>query len=285
MRLAQLPPIVALALACMLAPTPDASAEIYRWVDREGRLHFTEQLERVPRAHRRAARDRARRANAAPLQTYSGRAPAAQAQARGLSRYDKEVRVPFVADGTLMRITARVNDLVDAPFLIDTGASGISLPSHVAEDLGIRVRPDTPTVRVTTANGVVSRAVVTLRSVELGRARVENLEATINPSMKVGLLGGNFFNNFVYRVDAAESVITLVPNEQIRGGLRAKDWKERFESLRDPLARLEAHLESGEVRRKGERAELERRRTTLQARLEELEVEANRLDVPQAWRE
>ena len=286
MRLVPFPPTLALLLvACALLPAQGVSAEVYRWTDDEGRLHFTERIERVPREHRAAARKRASRASTAPLQTYSGAAPAARAPARGLSRYDQEVRVPFIADGTLMRVTARVNDLVEAPFLIDTGASGISLPSHVAEDLGIRVRPDTPTIRVTTANGVVSRSVVTLRSVELGRARVENLEATINPSMDIGLLGGNFFNNFVYRVDAAESAITLVPNEQIRGGLRAKDWKERFRSLRNPLARLAAHLESGEVRRKGERAELERRRVALQMRLEELEMEANRLDVPQAWRE
>ena len=48
---------------------------------------------------------------------------------------------------------------------------------------------------------------------------MEGLNATINPAMEVGLLGGDFFNNFVYRVDAAASVITLVPNDRMRGGL------------------------------------------------------------------
>jgi clan AA aspartic protease (TIGR02281 family) len=184
-----------------------------------------------------------------------------------------------------MRVTARVNDQLDVPFLIDTGASGVSLPSHVAEQLGIRVGPETPTVHVTTANGVVSRAVVPLGAIELGRARVERLEATINPSMGIGLLGGTFFNNFVYRVDAAESVITLVPNDQIRGGLRERDWRQRFQRIRDPLTRLEAHLDRGMVQRKGELAILEQRRAELRARLEELETEANRLDVPHTWRE
>jgi hypothetical protein len=39
------------------------------------------------------------------------------------------------------------------------------------------------------------------------------------------------------------------------------------------------------VLRKGELALLERRRTDLRVRLEALEVEANRLDVPHTWRE
>ena len=283
MRMAHLLPSIALIGALTWAQT--VSAEIYRWTDAEGRLHFTQRLDRVPRALRKAAREAAEQPASDALQIYSAPTPAARASASGGSRYDDEVRIPFRPDGNLMRVTARVNDLVDAPFLIDTGASGISLPSHVAEALGIRVRPDTPTVRVITANGVVSRAVVMLSSVELGRARVTQLAATINPSMEVGLLGGTFFNNFVYRVDAAESVITLVPNQLIRGGLREDAWRQRFQRIRDPLARLESHLERGVVKRNGELARLDRHREELRARLDELEDEANRLDVPYAWRE
>ena len=283
MPMAQLLPFIALIGA--LFATPPVSAEIYRWTDAEGRLHFTQHLERVPREHREGARERARQPASAALQTYASPTAPARVSATRSTRFDQQVHVPFRAEGNLMRVTARVNDQLDVPFLIDTGASGVSLPSHVAEALGIRVRPDTPTVQVTTANGVVSRAVVVLDSIDLGRARVESLEATINPSMAVGLLGGTFFNNFVYRVDAAESVITLVPNDQIRGGLREQDWRERFQRIRDPLARLEAHLERGAVQRGGELELLERRRAELRARLDELVTEANRLDVPHAWRE
>jgi clan AA aspartic protease (TIGR02281 family) len=278
-----LPPIA--LVGALIALAPAVSAEIYRWTDAEGRLHFTQDLERVPREQRERARAAARRPTSAAVQTYASPTPPARAVAARASRYDQEVRVPFRAEGNLMRVTARVNDQLDVPFLIDTGASGVSLPSRVAEQLGIRVGPETPTVHVTTANGVVSRPVVLLDAIELARARVERLEATINPSMSVGLLGGTFFNNFVYRVDAAESVITLVPNDQIRGGLRERDWRQRFQSLRDPLARLEGHLERGVVQRRGELEILERRRAELRARLDELESEANRLDVPHAWRE
>jgi len=146
--------------SCALFGAGGAAAEIYRWTDAEGRLHFTQHLERVPREQRERAREQARQPASGALQTYaSPTVPARASMARG-ARFDQEVHIPFRAEGNLMRVTARVNDQLEVPFLIDTGASGVSLPSHVAEALGIRVRSDTPTVHVTTANGVVSRAVV-----------------------------------------------------------------------------------------------------------------------------
>ena len=260
-----------------------ATAEIYRWTDAEGRLHFTENLAKVPEAKRDEARRAAAKQSSRKLQTYSS-ATAHVAERRPAARRGGEIRVPFERDGSLMRVDVQLNDLVTTPFYVDTGASGVSLPSHVAEQLGIPIRPDMPHVRVVTANGMTSRPLVTLDAVQLGGARVEGLEATVNPAMSIGLLGGTFFNNFVYRVDAAESEIRLVPNDRIRGGLGEQEWRKRFLQVREPLARLDAHLEEAVVLRKGERARLERRRSELSKSLEELEQDANRLEVPYTWR-
>lgn len=270
------------AASCVLFGAADAAAEIYRWTDAQGRLHFTESLDQVPPQYREGARHDAQAQPPSKFQTYSRPTRAQVAQA---NRYSEQIRIPFVRDGSLMRVDVRLNDQISAPFLIDTGASGVSLPSHVAEQLGIRVRPDTPHVKMFTAAGVVTRPVVTLQSVQLGRARIEGLDATINPAMHVGLLGGTFFNNFIYQVDAAANEILLMPNERLRGGLDEAAWRARFESLRDPIARLDAYLASGDVVRRSERERLERNRAALHAQLEELERHANRLEVPQAWRQ
>jgi clan AA aspartic protease (TIGR02281 family) len=268
--------------SCALFGAGGAAAEIYRWTDAEGRLHFTESLDQVPPQYRKQARRGAQAQPPSKFHTYT--APT-RGQTRQTGRYGEQIRIPFARDGSLMRVDVRLNDQLSAPFLIDTGASGVSLPSHVAEQLGIRVRSDTPHINVITAAGMVARPVVTLQSVQLGRARVEGLEATINPAMQVGLLGGTFFNNFIYQVDAAAGEILLVPNERLRGGLDEAAWRARFESLRDPIARLDAFLGAEETLRRGERERLERRRTALLEQLEELERRANRLDVPQAWRQ
>jgi clan AA aspartic protease (TIGR02281 family) len=275
-----------LRIACLLAAlgSAPAHAEIYQWTDAEGRVHYTQHLDRVPPAQREAAMQSSRpQGKPGALQTYSS--PAAQAPSgTRAARLARELRIPFEREGTLMRVNVRLNDSLTAPFYIDTGASGIALPPHFADRLGIRVGRDTTHVPVHTANGVVSLPLVVLESVELGGARVENLQATLNPNMQVGLLGGSFFNNFVYRVDAAESVITLAPNDGMRGGLDAEAWRARFAQLRAPLSRLEAHLQ-GLGARDPERSQLEAHRVELRAALEALDAEADRQRVPQNWRE
>jgi clan AA aspartic protease (TIGR02281 family) len=273
-------------LGLVLFGAQSASAEIFRWVDAQGRVHFTERLDQVPPEHRRDALRRNNVERPDALSTYSGpaRGEAAPPRARALRR-GETLRIPFSRDGSLMRVSVRLNDAVSAPFYVDTGASGVSLPSHLAERLGIHIGRDTPHVRVATANGVVARPVVVLDAVQVGGARVEGLQATVNPAMQVGLLGGTFFNNFVYRVDAAEGVITLEPNDRIRGGLDAEGWRRRFRSVRDPLERLEAYLADRDVSRAGERRRLEARRAELRESLSMLEDEANRFDVPVTWRE
>lgn len=272
------------AALCALFWCDAALAEIYRWTDADGKLHFTQSLDQVPPQYREQAR---RDAEAAPgparLQIYSN-------SERGdtspdTESYGEQIRIPFVRDGSLMRVSVLLNGHFAAPFLIDTGASGISLPSYVAEQLGIRIRPDTPHVEVITAAGVVSRPLVTLESVQLGRARVEGIEATVNPAMQIGLLGGTFFNNFVYQVDAAKSEIVLVRNERIRGGLDEESWRARFRSVREPLERLDAYLASEQTLRASERERLERNRAALSAQLEDLERRANQHGVPQIWRQ
>jgi clan AA aspartic protease (TIGR02281 family) len=272
--------------ACLLAALAAGPvlADIYQWTDADGRVHFTQHLDRVPPAQRETALRGARpQGQPDAVQTYAS--PAPQGAPRRAARLARELRIPFVRVGTLMRVEVRLNDQLTAPFYIDTGASGVALPPQLAARLGLRVGPDTPHVEIETANGRVSRPVVRLASVALGAARVEDLEATLNPSMDVGLLGGSFFNNFVYRVDAAESVITLSPNDGMRGGLDADAWRARFAEVRGLLARLDAHLAGEASLPADERVELEGRRAELRAALEALDAEADRQRVPQTWRE
>jgi clan AA aspartic protease (TIGR02281 family) len=269
--------LVALALG---AP---AAAEIYRWTDASGRVHFTQDLLRVPAEQRAQAVAAASAAPAADrLQIFPSREEAPMRVAT--PRAGGVLRVPFEQAGTLMLVEVRLNDGPVAPFLVDTGASHISIPAALVAQLGLRVGPDTPRVPVETANGRIAVPVVMLDSVQVGDARVEHLEAYVNPSMEVGLLGGSFFNNFVYQVDAASSVITLVANERVRGGLTEAQWRGRFRELRGLLAELDQHLASPPAR-DGRVRELAERRSELELVLRDLEREANSASVPHTWRD
>jgi clan AA aspartic protease (TIGR02281 family) len=278
---------LAWALVWVVGASSAAKAEIYQWTDASGRLHFSQDLSQVPPAKR----NQAVKAASAPkardrLQVYSSggggaAAPAPRAAAR---RPGGTMRIPFKRQGTLMRVDVLLNDRVKAPFLIDTGASGISIPWAIAQQLGLRIGPSTPRIRIRTANGVISEPIVELRSVQLGPARVNGLKAAVSGSMDIGLLGGAFFNNFVYQVDSSASVITLAPNARVRAGLDQTQWQERFEAIREPLARVEAYLEKGGFMDKSRVRDLESHRDKLRAALGELEGQANRASVPRGWR-
>jgi clan AA aspartic protease (TIGR02281 family) len=271
-------------IALLVLATAPVAAEVYRWTDEQGRLHFAQSLDQVPDRFREAALASASEAGApeSPVQTYrsSDAAPTRRSTGR-----DGALRIPFERHGTLMKVEARVNDRVDVPFYVDTGASGVALPRAMVERLGIPLGPATPSVVVATANGPVRVPVVQLDSVELGGARVEALEATVISSMEIGLLGGSFFNHFVYAVDAAEGVISLRQNEGLRGGLDAEAWRGRFRALRGSLAVVEGFLGEGAAPGPNRRQQLEARRVELVRSLEALELEAARVGVPESWRE
>ncbi len=275
---------VAALLALGLLLALPATAEIYRWTDDQGGEHFTQDLSRVPADQRFRARNEAStRVERRRLQTYSS-PDAGAAQARRPRASGQTLRIPFEPDGTVMRVQALLNDSVAVPFLVDTGASGISIPQWVADRLGLRIGPATEWIRIQTANGLVVRPVVLLESVSVGDARVHNLPATVTPSLEFGLLGGTFFNNFVYRVDTAAGVISLTPNASVRGGLSEGQWRARFQELHQALARLDAYSQRLPETRSLRQGELARRRSALVQEIEALEQQANQLGVPQAWR-
>lgn len=275
---------VGIALVASLLLGPAASAEIYRWTDTQGRVHFTEDLGQVPAGQRAAAAEAARRRAASPsrLQTYERPESSPRPQPYAGSRV---LHVPFVKRGGAMLVQVRINDRVTAPFLVDTGASDVAIPASVAARAGIRVRSDAPRALYQTANGLVSKPLVTLDSIEVGEARLEDVRGSVSDAMEVGLLGGTFFNNFTLQIDPAASVLTLVRNDGVRSGLSERQWRDRFRELRGKLDRVERYLEENELTSRARVTQLEEARDRLARELEALETEADRSAVPQGWRE
>ncbi len=286
-----------LLVVAALAPPLTGRAEIYRWTDAQGRTHFSQDLGQVPPEQRAAARAAAEEAASRPgqdrLQRYSTGRPGSAGPAsrdRGspprasLGGRGRRHSIPFVSRHNLMFVQVRINDRVTAPFVVDTGASMITLPAALAAQLGIRVGPDTRRERFTTANGDIWEPIVRLESVQVGGARAEGLEASISASMDVGLLGGSFFNNFVYRVDAAAGHIELELNDAVRGGRSADQWREEFRELRHAIQRIDHFLANNQLTRLSRVREIQARRASFEARLRSLEREANAAGVPQTWR-
>lgn len=91
-------------------------------------------------------------------------------------------------------------------FLLDTGATEVSVPRHLANRLGLT--PGAPR-RVNTANGIVETRATVIDKIELGSITWRNVPAHINPGMGGDeiLLGMSALKNveFTHR----EGVLTL----------------------------------------------------------------------------
>ena len=272
------------AILSVLVPS-GAGADIYKWTDSEGRVHFTQDLGQVPDQHRHEAQLSRHRVRRNDLSKFESTGPPARRARAAVPGSGRRFEIPFEMRGSSMWVYVRINDRTTAPFIVDTGASDVAVPAHVAEQAGIVVDRDTPRATYQTANGLVSKPIILIDSVQVGDVRVEDVRGSVSENMPVGLLGGSFFNNFTFQIDPAAQMITLAPNDRVRSGISEKQWRQRFAAARGRLATLDAYMESNEFARESRRLELQSKRDALDAQLDELESEADRAGVPQAWRE
>ncbi len=134
----------------------------------------------------------------APLRLVAG-APAKTA-AGAASTGGEEIVIPVGPGGHFMA-TGSINGRTTR-FLLDTGATSISLSREEAERLGLDLTQGTP-VPISTAGGNFMGRALVLRSVRLGDVEVHNVQAVVTPaSMPFVLLGNSFLGRFQMRRDS-----------------------------------------------------------------------------------
>ena len=101
--------------------------------------------------------------------------------------------------------TGKIND-TEVTFLIDTGASYVSVPVRVAKKVGLKKGAE---MLVSTANGTVAVYATTLDEVSIGEIKLYDIKADINPHMDGSeiLLGMSFLRNLSYIHEADQLTI------------------------------------------------------------------------------
>jgi len=219
-----------------------AYAEVYKWVDEKGTVHFTDDLSKIPEKYRPDAQSQKTPQEFSPpkkeVETASDPAPQNPFEPVGFE-------IPIKIKGEVPVAEVILNGREKREFIVDTGASFTNISWKIARDLGITIDENTPFLPVLTASDLVFKPLVTLRSVGVGEAQVENVDVLIAnfPGDTEGLLGNSFLYKFRVVLDPINGKMTLFPLQEEpspdRPGGYGKDyWVSRFQFYHTILERL-----------------------------------------------
>lgn len=175
-----------------------ADAEIYKWVDDDGTVTFSDDFFNIPPSHR----DKAKK-------IFSP----APAQSGGDST--NEFHVPFHRTPSgIMLVDVVLNGSVRARMVFDTGAALVIISQELSRKINQDNRGGDRRVKLRTAGGEVEGRYTRISKIELGPASRENVQAVVNPQANVfhdfdGLLGMSFLSDFQVSIDHQRGSVIL----------------------------------------------------------------------------
>ena len=280
-----LPVVILLAV---LAPA--SHGEMYKWVDERGAVHFTDDVSNIPEKYRGDAETRKspkETPTPPPRETVQPSIPPKDTEHEG-------VTVDLVRSGEVSFTEVVLNDRIRQPLMIDTGASFTVISREAAKELGITIDENTPFIPIATASSVIFNPLVTLRSVRVGEAEAENVDALVHnlPGGSAGLLGNSFLSKFKVVLDSVNGKMTLYslqgsPSPDRPGGYGRDFWGSQFRfynQVLDQLKRTKQRYE-GKGGFSSELARVNNAIRYFENQLGELERKASYAGVPRNWRQ
>jgi clan AA aspartic protease (TIGR02281 family) len=137
-----------------------------------------------------------------------------QKQISELKGQQGKIAIRFVPGSRLIPVTASLNQGTLQDFIVDTGASMVTIPYSTAADLGIIITVRNPRRKVFTASGVEYAPEVVLASIALEGFETNNVKALvmdIPDQPDLGLLGLSYLSRFRMDLNTDEGVLLLTP--------------------------------------------------------------------------
>ncbi|MBI2467812.1 MAG: aspartyl protease family protein [Candidatus Rokubacteria bacterium] len=184
----------------LLLPQPSL-AQLYRWTDEQGTVHYTADPDRIPEAYRAGVR-----VLPVPAAPAAPPAPEPSAPSAGVARISFTPGFPIL-------VSARINGTGPVTLILDTGSDRTVVSPAALGGLGIPIGSGTR-AGIKGVTGSAQAEVVWVSSIEVGEARVGSL-AIIAHDAELrhahGLLGRDFLAHFTVTIDPKEGVVTLAP--------------------------------------------------------------------------
>ena len=280
-----------ITLIVMLAVlVPYSYGEMYRWVDEKGTVHFTDDLSNIPEKYREDAETRKPSKETPipqPQQKSEPSLPEKTSEPEGIT-------VDLAQKGDVSVTEVVLNERIKQHFVVDTGSSFTVISRQAARELGITIDESTPLIPIATASSVVINPLVTLGSIRVGEAKVENVDVLVHnlPGGSAGLLGNSFLNKFKVVLDSINGKMTLypmrgTPSPDRPGGYSRDFWVGQFRFYYRVLEQLKKAKQRHEGRgaSSSESVRVDNAIRHFEDRLSELDRKASFAGVPRNWRE
>ena len=195
--------IVAGLAALLTGPWP-AAAQIYRWLDGEGTIHYSQGIDSVPPRFRASA----------VIIGYDRPSPPPDPATSAAAAPLGSGQIKFTPGQPIM-VTARINAAGSAQLMLDTGAARTVINPAVLAALGVSYdNSQRGTLKGVTGDAEV--VAVRVESLEVSGARhgpllVISHDTGFGPGRGDGLLGRDFLDQFTVTIDNAAGILTLTP--------------------------------------------------------------------------
>jgi clan AA aspartic protease (TIGR02281 family) len=276
-------------LTILIALALPASAEMYKWVDEKGTVHFTDDISSIPEKYRENVEERKTPKGTPDQEVREKSAPTPTQK----SSEPQGFEVNLVRRNELWLSEVVLNYRLRSYFIVDTGASFTLINWQMAKELGLNIDETTPFIPIYTASQLIFTPLVTLKSVRVGEAEVENVDVLVHnlPSSTGGLLGNSFLNKFRVVLDSTQGKMTLFSAKGIvspdrPGGYGRDYWVGQFRFYNRNLAelkKLKAKYDNQGTSTESSRVNYAIR--YFENQLSELERRASIAGVPRNWRD
>lgn len=188
-----------LTIFSFLVYAPVANAQLYKWVDKEGKMHFSTNRADVPKEYRKETNKLKRK----PVS--------------GSSRDLSSTVIKYQPNARAIYLNAKVNGDHQVRMLLDTGASISAIKPSVARRIDMDLT-NARQINVGTGGGMIKVPLAPVQSVKLEGREVKNFPMALIPALESnrdmdGILGTDFFNQFDYTLNPSKGELILRPKK------------------------------------------------------------------------
>ncbi len=272
--------------ASPLAPTaqnPRSSGKLYKWIDDDGKIHFTDEISNIPAEYLDQVEAGSRQRTSG---TPSQPTPAPSSES---TPADERFISSLYAVGNRMFVDVELNGSVKARFLVDTGAAMTVISSELAQRLSLNPN-NTWFVGIQGVSGSDWAFLSKVRSIAVGDATVSDLDVYVYDAGEDGILGMTFLGEFEFNINVAEKKLILAerneaPGVLMYGGFPEHWWRSKFGLYRSVVESIKEYRSMARTYEEKE-AELQASRSLrhFQSELNTLERKASAAAVPRDWR-